>query len=139
MPEGERIVFGFTYTLDDNDYYDFNKFHMYHAPTSRKRTQYNRFLCPVIYMALAVLYFQTTHDVTYYYIGGALSVCWLLFDKQMNNYLLKRRLAKIKKSGKFPYEPHVTRDFSEDQIIQKSPSSESTSDYSQIEHVLTGD
>ncbi len=132
-------MFSFTYTLDDNDYYDFNKFHMYHAPMNRKRVQYGRFLWPVTYMALAALFFRLTHNVTSYYIYGAISVCWLLFYKQMNNFLLKRRLLKIKKSGKLPYEPQVTMDFSQDQITEKTSTSEAKSDYSQIEHVFTGD
>lgn len=132
-------MFRFTYTLDDNDYFEFNKHHIYYSAMNKKRAKFAPFYWVVIFMLFGFILAQALNDPFSYYVYGALSILWVIFYKQINNAALKRRIKSMKKAGKLPYSHQVTMSFMEDCIIEKEEASEAKSEYSLIENVMMGE
>lgn len=133
-------MFEFVFTLDDNDYFEFNKHQLYQSPMNKKKMKFYPFIWPLIFMLFAFFFAQMTHSRTYYYFYGAASIAWIVFFKPMNNHAMKKKMQNMKKAGKLAYtQQEVTLRFSDDHILEKTASSESKADYTLVERVLVGD
>lgn len=131
-------MFQWTYELSENDYYEFNRFHMYHAPMSKKTVWVGRFLPPACYMLIAFVFFRATHSWTYVYTFGVVSIAFVLFYRQICDASLRRRLKRIKKHGKLPFESRVSLEATDDHIVERADSGEKKTCLAQCEYVLAG-
>lgn len=133
-------MFDFAYRLTDDDYFEFNRHHLYHSKMNKKRAIRARFLNPVIYMAFSlVLGGITPYPVYSYVVFGALSLIWLIFFKKLNNFMLKKSIRRVKKVGKLPMQNNIQMLFNENEFIEKTEVNESKNLYSCIESVDMGE
>lgn len=131
-------MFSFTYAIDENDYYEFNKHQTYCSPANRKRLMISRFAWPVIFISCGLLLGTSLeYPVIAYVVYGAAAVAWLVFFKRMTDRRIKKNLVRLKKIGKLPYPPDVTIAFFDDYVHEQTSMSETKFDYSLIERVDT--
>ena len=133
-------MFEFAFTLDDNDYYEFNIFHMYYAPMSIAKVKRNRIMWPCIFILMGCVLTYVAYDPVYVYRYGGLSIGWSIFFKPINNFFMRMKIQGMKKFGKLSYNQQwITLRFLDDQIIEESRDSGERTGYSQVEHVFQGE
>lgn len=124
-------MFEFNYELNDDDYYEFNKFHIYNAPMHKKELFLARILPPVIFILISLI----VGNVIIYITAGILSIGCLVSFKKLNNYAIKRRIQRMKKTGKLPIEDNVILRFHDDGFVEITEKNESKFSYTCIERV----
>jgi len=132
-------MFDFTYTLNDEDYFEFNKYHTYNSKMNRKRTMRTRFLIPAIYIVCALaLGSMISYPIVSYIIFGTISLYYLVFFNQIIDRRIKRGMKRIKKAGKLPIQNNIRIIFDENGITEKTEIHESKCVYSCIESIDIG-
>jgi len=139
--EGDKVqMFQFCYTLNENDYFEFNKYHAFNSPASRKNMIIYRFIVPIIFVACGLIAGTIVDEpvVTYYfYIAfGIVAILWLIFFKPLMAKQIKKNIGRIKKSGKLPYQSNVTISFEDDFFVETTENGEARVKYSTIERVI---
>ena len=130
------MKFQYKFKLDEQDYYEFNRYHMDNAPQMKKQLRFLRFLFPVLIMLIGVfLHFTLEISPVSYIIWGVFAVSWIVFFKRIANYSLKINMKKLKKDGKLVYDKDVAICFYDENFTEKSVESESTFKYSMIEKI----
>jgi hypothetical protein len=109
-------------------------------PLWQQRAVRARFINPVIYMAFSlVLGTIIPYPIISYIVFGIISLCWLIFYKQINNLMLKKNKKKKKKAGKLPMQNNIHMLFDENDFTEKTELNESKYLYSCIESINMGE
>ncbi|MDR0288146.1 MAG: YcxB family protein [Clostridiales bacterium] len=135
-------MYQFKYILNDEDYWEFNKFHLLNAPSNKKNIIMIR-LFILIFFALAVLVslkdFDEVSDLLTLIIVYAVIYGILFFAvKPFFLRMAKRQIKNIKKDGKLPYGKDILINFNEDCFIETTSYHETKTKYSVVEKVVTG-
>ena len=133
------MKFQYTFKLDEQDYYEFNRYHMDNAPQMKRQMGILRFLFPVFFVFLGMSLgsgFAAAGIVNV--LSGVLAVLWIVFFKRITNYSLKINIKKLKKDGKLVYDKDVEICFYDENFTEKSVESDSTFKYSMIEKIGIG-
>jgi hypothetical protein len=132
----------YSFTINEDDYYEFNKYHLYNSPYSKRRMMFLRIFPPVVFIAIAIYMGPSMgfKVVSYmiYTIFFTMALVHFLFYKKSMNRTLKRNIKKLRKTGRLHYESEITYEFLEDTFIETTHESESVTKYSMIERVSTG-
>lgn len=129
----------FTYTLNEQDYLDFNLFHLYKTPANKKDLLLSRILTPVAFMLVAFLFSELLDAPALSYgVFGLLSFVWLVHFRKIKNKEVKASIKHIKKTGKLVNQNEATMLFEEDFFIETSEDTTSKINYSLIERVGVG-
>lgn len=133
-------MFQFSYTLSENDYFEFNKYHAFNSPGSKKNMLLFRFGVPIISVVCGLIAGTIVDEpvVTYYfYIAfGIVAILWLIFFKWLMVKQIKKNISRIKKSGKLPYQINVTISFEDDFFVETTENGEARVKYSAIERII---
>ena len=132
-------MFKFKYQLNEEDYYEFSKFHMYNSPLNKKRIARMRFLCPAFFMMLSFLIYRATQNPVSYIIGGAISLLWIVFYEKLCTSALRKNINGAIKSGKLPVKNRSVLRFEEEGFFEKTELSEIQFPYTGIEQIVNGD
>lgn len=129
-------MFSFNYELNDNDYYEYYRHHVFNAPANKKRMLVARTARPLLYLVLALLLGSIIEfSIISYVVFGTMAAAVLIFFKPLTNRRIKRQLARMKKAGKLPYAHDISVTFFEDYIEEKTEQGETKQNYSQLERV----
>lgn len=130
----------FTYTLNEQDYLDFNIFHLYNTPANKKGLLLSRILTPVAFMLIAFLCSELLGAPAFFYgLFGLLSFVWFVHFRKIKNKYLEIDIKHIKKAGKLFCPDEVTLCFEQDFFTETSQDSASKVKYSLIERVGVGE
>ena len=135
-------MYQFKYTLNDNDYFEFNKYHLSNAPVNKKGLIVLRIMIPVIYILFLLLSLIDVENFNeYVFIGQAVvciivSLAWFFLVKPLYTFLLKINIKLMKKYGKLPYGKDVLICFDEEFLIETTEKSESKIKYTSIERIV---
>ena len=116
-------MYQFEYSLNDNDFWEFNKFHMQSATSLKKQINRMRLMIPMIF---AILFFAfwargNAETVVLLIIAAVytiISIIMFFAIKPMVMRSTKRRIKFMKKQDKLPYPEHVIMKFEDDLFIE---------------------
>lgn len=134
-------MYHFRYTLDEQDYFAFNKYHLFNSPTNKKNLLANRLVVPIMFVLCGLFIGTIVKEPFlsyYFYIAfGIVAICWLIFFKTIMKKQIKRNMKRMKKRGKLPYQRDITISFEDDVIVEITENGESKVKYSALERVIT--
>jgi len=133
-------MFKFSVTLDDNDYFEYNKHVFFNGPAGRNTLLLYRLLVPML-GAFAIFMFWITGADAILLIGEAvlfaiLSVVFFLLAKPFAIKSIRSSIANHKKAGKLPYSKESTLLFEEDTFTSTTPEAITTLKYPIIERIV---
>lgn len=136
-------MYNFNYKLNDNDYFEFNKYHLENSPEGKRNLFLFKFLMPFFCLIFAIIVLFNNSD----YITAAaetaviiiMSVIWIIFSKKWYFRSLKKSLIKLRKQGKLPYSSEGTLIFDEEFISDINPLTECKTRYENIENIALND
>ena len=132
----------YSYHIVENDYYEFNKYHLFNTPLSKRRMMFGKIFVTafILFMALIVGLTGKNDAVTYSFFGFCLVVILLynIFFRQFMYFSIKRNIKKMKKTGKIHYDKEITSEFLEDSFAEKTADSESLVKYTMLAKIATG-
>ena len=129
----------FNVVMNDDDYLEYNKFHMFKSPYGRRSTVGTQIMISVI-MAIFVLVnlirgsFSTESFVRAIPFVILLVLCLLCY-KPLLMFFLKQQLKSYKKSGKMGYSPVSKITFYEDRFEEITETNKTEQSYSSIERI----
>lgn len=135
-------MYQFKYMLNDDDYWEFNKFHLSNAPANKKALLVLRLMVPVI-LAISSLLSLNNYKNFYELIAQIIlfvifSVAWFFIVKPLTMLIMKLNIKIIKKDGKLPYGKDVLIQFEEDFFIETTNETETKTKYTSIEKIAAG-
>ena len=131
-------MFHFSFTLSEQEYLEFNLYHLYERPENRKRLYRQRFLYPFVWL-MAMLVIDVLLSFAFAFIislSVVVALLWVLFYKKLSIRGLKEKMRRMKKEGKLPFEPINEISFNEDKFTVKTENKESVISYSCFERVI---
>ncbi len=133
-------MFELNYTLNENDYLDFNKHHTATSPSGKKQLLLYRAIAPIFLIAFYILYFYITKDfsnlpVTLIFII-VFSIIWVVFSKRTITSSLKKRIKALEKDGRLPYSPQGTLIFDDEFISDVNTTAQCKVAYSSVEKIF---
>ncbi|MCL2677728.1 MAG: YcxB family protein [Clostridiales bacterium] len=134
-------MFKFTYTLNEEDYFEFQKWHYLNSPGGKSHLLGGRLLTP-LFCALIIFVFWIAKADALMIIAQAigltiLSIWWIIFGaKPWGIKTVRDGVKKLKKNGKLPYGKESTLVFDDEAIIETTSENEIRTVYSAIERVV---
>ncbi len=133
------MKFSFVVKLTDDDYYEFNKFHMLRSPYGKKTVKNFRISMSVVIIAIMIAMFVIGYDSLTTYIAAIpmmiLLILTLVFAPKWLAYSLKAQIAQLKKHGKCPYSPDSVIEFHENALVEITDEQKTEQKYSSIERI----
>lgn len=134
------MKFRFNVNINDNDYYDFNKFHNTRSPYGKKQMTSIRIIFAVFGLLYAV--FTTVSDGFDPYMLIALLIVFsllIVFFPKLFMLVLKGNIKAMKKNGKMAYTPSSVMEFYDDFFCESAEETSTNYKYSIIEHISVVD
>ena len=130
------MEFKFDFTLSEQDYMDFNYFHMFSSKVGVKLYKRLRWLTSGLFLAVGVLYLLlygfNVDGLTYLGVFGVCAAIDWFACKPTLRATLKRQVKFNKKQGKLPYSPEASMTFEEDCFAERTETNKSEYSYSVI-------
>lgn len=137
------MKFRFQVAFNDNDYFEFNKFHLLRSPYGAKTRRSTIVMVTVIVAAFALVsLILGKFSASAFLRIIPLIIIWLVFRLLMDNFListLKTQLKQMKKSGKMPYSQSSILEFYEKGFVEITESNKTEQKYSSIERISVVD
>lgn len=128
------------YSLDDNDYFEYNKIHLLLSETGKKALLNYKLSVPVLTLILigfiAILRFDISLIIIELIAMGIIDIIWVLLSDKIYFRKLKKSFAKMKKDGNLPYDKRGELVFDSDGITDIADNSVIKRDYSAIEKII---
>ena len=133
------MKFSFNVKLTEEDYLEYNKFHMLRSPYGRGNVNGSRTIYTVaICLFLLANFIRNGFTVTTLLVSIPLIALLALvhiFIKDILAFSLKMSLKSMKKRGKMGYSPSYTIEFYDDHFIETTETSQTREAYTGIERV----
>ena len=135
-------MYRFEFTLNDEDYWEFSKYHANNAPSLKNLITAARLFLPAVLILLTVLSALSYKDlnsfisrIIFYAVS---SVVWVFALKPFLLFFLKIQMKLLKKDGKLPYGQNSLVTFGEDFVVDISDETETKIKYTKIEKISVG-
>lgn len=134
-------MYKFEICLTEQDYLSFNNYHVINSQAGKKALRATKFLYVILSLLVVLIFYITKKNFNLFVIQAALmmivSVLGIVFTKKITLSNVKRQIKALKKSGRLPYSTASTVMFDENCIHEITQSSESKTDYSLVEKIVT--
>ena len=111
--------------LTEEDYIDFNIFHMSRSAYGKKHQRLLRGMIAVIFVAAAIVNFLAEGispvTVAYAVLLGGLGLMMTVFNGKFSGFTMKMVINNMKKSGKLAFSPESRMEFSDAGIVEITP------------------
>ena len=135
--------FKFNVITNDQDYLDFNEFHMLRSPYGKKQTAAVRIVVTVIISVFILAFLIDSGFTQGAFVGVVPLVAILvLFEVFFNKLMvgsIKTQIKTMKKRGKMTYTPEAVLEFSEDTFTETSADMKTERKYSTVERISVVD
>ena len=134
------MKFRFNVSINDKDYYDFNKFHNTRSPYGKKQITGIRISFAVAGLLCGA--FTTFTDGFDIYMLIALFIVFsllVLFFPKLIGLVLKGSIRSMKKNGKMAYAPTSVMEFYDDFFCENTDETSTSYKYSVIENISVVD
>jgi MFS superfamily sulfate permease-like transporter len=138
MMEGfAKNMFEFQVTLTDEDYLQFNVYHMLNGPDGKRSLLFTRLVVPMICFltVLTSAYSDPELAVIEAVILTIISVLWVIFSKKILAKSMKDNVNRMRKNGKLPYSAASIIKFDDACVHEITPDTETKTRYSAIEKI----
>ena len=111
--------------LTEEDYFDFNIFHMSRSAYGKKYQRMLRGMIAVIFVAAAIVNFLAEGispvTVAYAVLLGVLGLLVTVFSGKTSGFTMKMVINNMKKTGKMAFSPESRMEFSDAGIVEITP------------------
>ena len=125
--------------LDDQDYYEFNKYHMSNAPDMKKRNFWLKLYLPALFLLVLIVYILRGYESHLLCTAGIvyfiISIIWIFSLKYLSLLFLKLRIRSMKKNGKMPYSASASMTFFDDYFTEITPDTETNIKYTAVTRI----
>lgn len=133
------MKFRFQLIFNDNDYLEYNKFHLLRSPYGEKPRKSMRSMITVMMAAFAIisLIFNGFSLSSLLYVIP-LFIIWILFQLFMDKFLIstvKTQINQLKKNGKLPYSKISILEFYEKGLVEITEDNKTELKYTAIERI----
>lgn len=132
-------MFKFNVELSEQDYFEFNKFHMLKSPYGKKQLRSLRIivalLCLLLPLSQLIEYGFALEGYVSIVLGAIILVGFQVFIPKFMIFSLKRNIKALKKAGKMAYSPSSLLEFLEDRFVETTESERTEKSYQTIERV----
>lgn len=137
------MKYQFDVKLSEQDYYDFNVFHMLRSEYGKKQLKNVRITLVVALLVLCVIFwvgegFSADTVISTLVMTAAFVVFQIFFPKFLK-WSLKGTIKGLKKSGKMGYSPESVIEFYEDCFIEATPQKKIEQKYEALENIYIVD
>ncbi len=133
------MKFQFDVKLADEDYMEFNKFHMLRSPYGKKQIANFRMSMTIICLLiiLAILLVNKFNADSFFSVIPFL-LLWIIMQLGMRKFMIlsiKYTLKSLKKSGKSGYSPSSVLQFNEESFVETTEFNKTEQNYTAIERI----
>ncbi|MCR1900119.1 YcxB family protein [Irregularibacter muris] len=91
-----------SYSLNEQDYIDFNLYHINHSDTLKKSLMIQRYVLPLIFFIIPFVATRVTDIPLWYWTSVSMVaiVVWMIFYPRYFKWEISKRLVKMLKEGK---------------------------------------
>jgi len=131
----------FEFKITEQDYLDFNKYHMFNAPAMKKQMLPFRLIIPILFVFISFFQFQgfDSDFIRRTTIGIIGSIAWFFISKFTFISSIKKNIKNMKKDGKLVSNENTTIQFHDDFLIDITGATETKMGYTNLERVAIGD
>lgn len=133
------MKYKFQIHLDDNDYLEFNKFHMLRSPYGKKQIMSLRMtMCAITLAMVLISLIINSFSIDSFISVIPLLVIITLFQislKKITISNLKSAISRAKKKGKMPYSPSSVIEFFDEGFMETTKDQRTEQKYSALERV----
>lgn len=131
-------MFEFKITLDDNEYLQFQEYHLSNNPLGKKSLMAVRFIIPIF--PLFVIFFNIKDagfeaNLIVAIVMTILLIIWIARSKKEMLNIIKGRIKNMRKIGVIPYHNEVILKFDDESIYEITPNTEHKDKYSLIKNI----
>lgn len=130
------MLYKFEIQINDNDYYEFNRYHITESADNKKGMLFYRLYVPLIFICMFILFalgnqspFMLIFLAVFY---GIISLIWALATKSILSYSIKRRIKKMKKKGDMLYTESAEMEFYEEGFTETTKNAKSEIKYDAV-------
>lgn len=133
-------MFEFNVELNDEDYIQFNQYHMINSPMGKRNLMIYRAIIPIVCFFVISIFWMAGVDGLLIFFEFVpltiLSLLWVIGSKRIIIRSVKRNINRLKKEGRLPYEKQYVVKFQEEIIHEITSEEESKIKYSKVEKVI---
>ena len=133
------MLFQFQTQVSEQDYIDYNKFHMFRSPYGKKIMRAMRIFCAVLPGSVALFYLIDALRGNGGWFGVILFLAMLAAFEvllvPMMSASIKANINKLKKTGKMAYSPSAELTFYDEYFVEITEINETKVQYSAIERI----
>lgn len=136
------MLYRFDVNLTEQDYYEFNRFHIFTSHYGKKQFEKSRILISVIPLILLILRFGSyvlssfaVENLVVCIVYILLSVFIFFISKPLVWFVSKLQIKQMKKQGKLPFSPASTLEFYDDCFMEITPDNKTESKYSLVDSI----
>jgi hypothetical protein len=132
------MKFQFQISLNEDDYFQFNKFHLFQSPYGSKRSYRGVTLAGVIFLVIAFLLTLLKGFTTRAVVEAIpilLFSLLLFFYKPYLLFVLKAHIDRQKKKGKVAFSPKASMEFYEDHLVETTEENRTEQKYVSVERI----
>ena len=130
------MKFRLNITLNDNDYFEYNKFWMLRSPYGKKQLIFFRIIIAVL---LGLYMIIMRESLLHVIVTAIVIVLFEIFLSPLFAFSLKGQLKGMKKRGKMGYSPSAIMEFYEDTFVEITPDNKIEQKYKVIERISVVD
>ena len=123
----------FEYQLSENDYFEFNKYHLNNSTDSKMGLLLQKISLPITFIIILLFNIMQGIDkiqiLIFFVVFTIASILWILTSKKTNERILKRYINFIKKHSKLPYSESAVMEFYDEYFIEKTQTTKSKIQY----------
>ena len=132
-------MFEFKINLEDDDYLQFNEYHLLNSPSGKKILMLFRFFIPFICFMVVVIFSIAGSDFLLILIEAIMmtifSILWIVYSKKKILKSMEKGIKKMKREGRLPYSDEAIITFNDESIHEITPNTDNKTKYSLIEKV----
>lgn len=133
------MLYRFDVNLTEQDYFEFNRFHLFTSHYGKKQFEKSRILISMIPLILRfasyVLSGFAVENLAVCIVYILLSVFIFFISKPLVWFVSKLQIKHMKKQGKLPFTPASTLEFYDDSFVEITPDNKTESKYSLVDSI----
>lgn len=132
-------MYEFKINLDEEDYYIFSEYYLFHSVSGKKALLSYRLSCLFYFFTLVVIYCIADSDLNIiFFLAISLTIYSIFLIGNSKKKFLKsmvKRIETMKEEGRLPYNNEAVLKFDDESIYEIAPDTESKVKYSLVEKI----
>ena len=130
------MLYKFECRTTDDDYYEFNKYHITDSADAKKMALIEKLYAPAIFFIMFIYCIIRGYDwyilAFVFILFSILSVICFFLLKPLSLFFLKLHIRFMKKNGKLPYSDYATLEFFDDYFLETTENTKTEVKYDAV-------